>query len=77
MPDLNKEIAAYDRLKNQLEAQHRGEWILIREEEQIGLYPGFEVAAADAVKKFGSGPYLVREIGAPPITFSASVMYHL
>jgi hypothetical protein len=77
MSDLSKEIATYERLKDELETQHRGEWVLIKGEDQVGLYSNFEVAAADAVKKFGSGPYLIREIGAPPLTLSASVMYHL
>jgi hypothetical protein len=28
------------------------------------------------VGKFGAGPYLIRQIGAPPVTLPASVMYH-
>ena len=77
MADLSKEIAAYEKIKNELEDQHRGEWVLIKDEEKIGLYPDFDTAAAEAVKKFGSGPYLIREVGAPPLSLSASVMYHL
>ena len=40
--------------------------------ELVGLYDTFDAAAADAVKRFGSGPYLMRQIGAPPVTLPAS-----
>jgi hypothetical protein len=75
MADVDKDIAAYDALQGQLEANHMSKWVLIRDEALIGVYESLETAAADAVKKFGRGPYLIRQVGAPPITLPASVVY--
>jgi hypothetical protein len=75
MPDIDTEIAAFEAIRDDLEAHHMGEWVVMREAKVIGTYPSFESAASDAVAKFGRGPYLIRQIGAPPITLPASVMY--
>jgi hypothetical protein len=72
---IDHEIAAYDAMREELEVQHMGEWIVMRDAKLIGTYPSFEDAASDAVARFGRGPYLIRQIGAPPITLPASVMY--
>ncbi|MBI3491027.1 MAG: hypothetical protein HY047_04435 [Acidobacteria bacterium] len=75
MADLNDEIAAYERMQAKLEAEHMGKWVLVHNGSLIDLYNSFEAAAEDAVKRFGRGPYLIRQIGAPPVTLPASVMY--
>lgn len=74
--ELDNDIATYDRIREELEARHMGKWVLIHAAELIGTYDSFESAAEDAVRRFGRGPYLVRQVGAPPITLPASVMYH-
>ncbi len=76
MADIDVEIAAYEAIRDQLEAEHTGQWILIHDRQQIGLYDTFEAAAEEATKSFGSGPYLIRQIGAPPAPLPASVMYY-
>jgi hypothetical protein len=73
---INEEIAAYDRIREDLEARLMGKWVLIHDGEFISQYDSFELAAADAVRRFGRGPYLIRQVGAPPVTLPASVMYH-
>lgn len=75
MSPIQDEIDAFERLRPGLEADHLGEWALVHQGELIGLYGSFEEAAADAVRRFGSGPFLIRQIGAEPITLPASVMY--
>lgn len=75
MADLDIEISAYDSMREQLEAEHMGKWALVHNRELVGLYSAFGAAAEEAVKRFGSGPYLIRQIGAPPIALPASVMY--
>ena len=75
MATLKKEIAAYENMRSDLETEHLGEWALIHDEELIGTYESFVVAADEAVQRFGRGPYLIREIGAPPTTLPASVLY--
>jgi len=77
MADIDSEIAAYETMRVELENQHMGKWVLISGEKVIGVFSSFDGAARDAVQKFGRGPYLIRQVGAPPITMPASVVYHL
>jgi hypothetical protein len=74
---LDQEIAAYDAMRSDLENHHMGEWVVISGNKLIGVFSSFDVAANDAVQKFGRGPYLIRQVGAPPVTMPASVAYHL
>ena len=76
MEDIDTEIAAYETMRAELELHHMGEWIVMRDGKVVGTYASFENAASDAVSRFGRGPYLIRQIGAPPITLPASVMYN-
>ncbi len=75
MPDIDDEIAAYEKIREGLEARHLGEWVVMRNGELVGTYESFDKASGDAVARFGRGPYLIRQVGAPPITLPASVMY--
>ena len=77
MANVEKDIAAYDKLQAELETKHTGKWVLLHNEALIAVYDSFEAAAEDAVKRFGRGPYLIRQVGAPPITLPASVMYNI
>ena len=69
-------IAAYEAMRSDLEAGHPGDLVLVHDRQLIGTYPTFNDAAQEAVARFGRGPYLIREIGAPPVRLPASVMYH-
>jgi hypothetical protein len=73
MAEIDTEIAAYEKLRGQLETKHMGEWVLMRGGQLIGLYPSFETAAEHAVRQFGHSPYLIRQVGAPSVTLPASV----
>jgi hypothetical protein len=75
MPELDVEISAYETMRERLEAENMGKWVLMHGSELVGVYASFDAAAEEAVKRFGSGPYLIRQVGAPPITLPASVMY--
>ena len=77
MADIDKELAAYEEKRAELEAQHMGKWVLIRGGTLVGVFDSMEAAAKDAVERFGRGPYLIRQVGAPPVTLPASVMWHL
>jgi hypothetical protein len=77
MTDLDQEIAAYDTIRAELEAKHMGKWVIVRDRKLVDVYDSFDLAATDAVKRFGGGPYLIRQVGAPPITLPASVMFHV
>ena len=75
--DLIQDIAVYEKMQEKLEAQFIGKWVLIHDKVLIGQYDSFAEAAEYAVKNFGQGPYLIRQVGAPAVTLSASVMYHI
>jgi hypothetical protein len=74
---VDKEIAAYERLRPDLEARYMGRWVLIHEEKLVGVFRSFEETAAQAVDRFGRGPYAIRRVGAPPVLLPASVMHRL
>lgn len=76
MTDIQSEIEAFERIQDRLEAEHKGEWIVMRDREIISFYETFELAAAEALRLFGRGPYLIREIGGEPLRLPVSVMYH-
>jgi len=75
-PVLEREMATFERKRSELEADHTGEWIVLHEDELVGAFETFEAAAEEAVRRFGRGPYLIRQVGAPPIVLPASVMYN-
>ena len=76
MAELDKEIAAFEKMQADLEKRYLGEFVLIKHSKLVGVFESFEQVAQAAVKQFGRGPYLLRQIGAPPVTLPASVMYH-
>ena len=76
MATIEDEIAAFETMQAQLEADHLGEWILMKDRQRVGLFPSFAAAAAEGLRLFGRDSYLVREIGAEPIRLPVSVIYH-
>ena len=75
MATLTKEIAAYECMREDLESEHQGRWALVHEEQLVDTYPSFELAADDAVRQSGRGPYLIREVGGRAPNLPASVLY--
>ncbi len=72
---LDQDIQAYDAAKLELEKQYLGQFVVYYDGEFIGAYDSFNTAAADAVRQFGRGPYLIRQVGAKPATLPASVLF--
>jgi hypothetical protein len=72
---LAREIAAFEAKRAELERHYMGKWVLFHGDDFIGAFDSFETTAEEAVRRFGRGPYLIREVGAPPMTLPASVMY--
>ena len=72
---LQTEIRAYDGMRNCLESDFFGKWVVVHDEELVGAYETFEDAAEVAIQRFGRGPYLIRQVGAPPVTLPVSVLY--
>jgi hypothetical protein len=72
---LELEIEAYAAMRERLEAKHTGKWVVLKDRKLIDLYDSFELAAQNAVQRFGRGPYLIRQVGAQPVVLPASLMY--
>jgi hypothetical protein len=77
MAELDREIAAFEGMSKELEAHYMGKWVLTHNLKLVDAYESLESAAEDAVRKIGRGPYLIRQVGAPPVVLPASVMYRL
>jgi hypothetical protein len=77
MANLDDDIAFFETQRAELEAHYMGNWVLVHEQKIEGLFSSFEEAAAFAVDRFGAGPYLIRQVGAPPIVLPASVMFNV
>ncbi len=75
MAELAQEIAAFEKMKADLEKEHLGKWVIFHGGKFVAVFDAFEGAAEKAVANFGAGPYLIRQVGAPPVRLPASVMY--
>jgi hypothetical protein len=77
MADLSLEMKVYESMKESLESNYSGKWVLIHGNELIEIYDKFEDAAEDAVNKFGNGPYLIRQVGAIQTFLPSSMLFQL
>lgn len=75
MSVLRDDIAAFDVMKADLEAQHFGEWAVFHAGVLAFLRKSFDEAATEAMERFEEGPYLIRQIGVAAVNLPASVMY--
>ena len=76
MDQLSKEMAAYDRMRDELERDYLGKWVIVRDEELVGTYDQSGDAVDDAIQRFGRGPYHIRQVGASQvINLPASILY--
>ena len=75
MNALDAELTAYRREREQLESTHPGKWVLFKGAALISVHDTFEATAEDAVRRYGRGPYLIRQVGAPPMVIPASIYY--
>lgn len=75
-PDaLDREIEAFERMRSSLEEHRMGKWVLICGGELIGAFDNVDNVAREAIRRFGRGPYPIREVGAGPWRLPASVQY--
>ena len=71
---LTEDISAYEAMQNRLERDHFGEWVVVHDKRLASVHPSFGSAAEFAVAHFGRGPYLIRQVGAGPVSLPASVL---
>jgi hypothetical protein len=76
MSDLKDDILAYEAMRSDLELKYSGKWVVIYDRGLVGAFESFDAAAVEAVRQFGRGPYLIRQVGGPPLTLPAAALYH-
>jgi hypothetical protein len=75
MAMLRDDIAAFDRMRAELESKHWNKWVVFHQGRFVDAYADFEAAAASAVERFDSGPYLIRQVGAPPVQLPGGMVF--
>ena len=75
MTVLRDDIAAFDRMTAELEANHSNEWVVFYQGRFVGAFADFEAAASAAVERYDAGPYLIRQVGAQPIQLPGCLVF--
>ncbi len=75
MNPLDIEIQTYEKQLPELEKNYLGKFVVFKGSELVGAWDTLDAAAAAAVARFGRGPYLIRQVGAPRATLPASVLF--
>ena len=77
-PTLKAEIAAFERMRDVLEADYLGKWVVFHNEEFEGAYDSLAYAAYDAIQRFGDNPFLIRQVGeGVPVRLPSYFQYGL
>jgi hypothetical protein len=63
-------------MEDDLQKHHLNKFVIFYGKELVGAFDTFDAAGREAVKKFGDGPYLIRQVGFPDvIPLPASVAF--
>lgn len=73
--ELDRDIAAFEAMKAELEEHHNHKWVLFQGGKFVGAFDTIDNVANEAIRRFGKGPYLIRQVGASKTSLPASVMY--
>jgi hypothetical protein len=60
---LETEIRAYEAKREELERHHKGKFVIFHGDDFVGAFDSLDAAADEAVRRFGRGPYLIRQVG--------------
>ena len=69
---LETEIRAYEDRREELERHHKDKFVIFPGDEFVGAFDNFDAAASEAIRLFGHGPYLIRQVG---VTFQPSRLH--
>ena len=75
MSVLKDDIAAFERMRVVLESKHDHEWVIFHAGEFIGAFKALEAAPEEALDRFDGGPYLIRQVGAPPVQLPGGMVF--
>lgn len=77
---LDRDIESFKAMKKELLNHHAGKFVIIYNSKLQGSYDTFDAAAEEALRQFGKGPYLIRQVtngDDETINISASVAYRI
>lgn len=72
---LEREIRAYDDMREELEQKYFNEWIVVHDGKVACHFDSARECLQFATEHFGRGPYLIRQVGAPPESLPVSVLF--
>lgn len=59
---LEKERQVFSDKHAELVSQHRGQFVVIKDEEVVGAFNTIDEAPAEGARRFGLQPFLVRQV---------------
>jgi hypothetical protein len=59
---LQAEISAFERMRPELEKNFENKFVVFRGTELAGSWDSFAAAGSDAIRRFGRGPFLIRQV---------------
>jgi hypothetical protein len=62
---LEREIRAFEASRHELEKRYNRQFVIFRGEDFAGAFDDFDAAAREAIRLYGRGPYLIRQVGVP------------
>jgi len=62
---LEQEIHAFDARREELELHYHRKFVLFHGDDFAGAFEDFDAAAREAIRRYGRGPYLIRQVGVP------------
>ena len=74
--DLRVDMDSFDARVQWLEKHHNGKFVVFCAGEFVDAFDTFDAAARAAIRRYGAGPYLIRQVGRPRgFSMPASVAY--
>lgn len=62
---LDADIAAFEKLREELERTHLDQFALFFEGKFVGVYADFDSAGRAALSRSKKGPFFIQQIGSP------------
>ena len=66
---LEREIRAFEARRAELEKGYYRKFVIFHEDDFAGAFDDFDTAAREALKRYGRGPYLIRQVGVAPTDY--------
>ena len=73
---LCNNIRAFESREDWLKDHHNAKWVVFHDAAFFDAFDTFDTAARKAIEQFGTGPYLIRQVGQPAwMRMPSSVAY--